>query len=97
MTCQKCGSKTRVTYSRTRHTKPAEGLEYETVTRGRKCLQCGTKFITRERRRDDAQDLLTALEQARMGQKQTEERLQMAAKLLRELISLPCFNGSDDT
>ena len=97
MTCQKCGSKTRVTYTKTRQTKPAEGLAFETVTRGRKCLQCGTKFITRERRRDNPQDLLTALEQARKGQKQAEERLQMAAEILREIISLPCFNDSDDT
>ena len=78
MTCKECGGDTAVIFSRRMNT--GTGSATHLVRRRRRCLRCGERFWSYERRSDDPQELWQAVEDAR-------QEKDLAVRQLRKLIA----------
>ena len=85
--CQECGGDTAVIYSRRMNT--GTGCAVEQMRRRRKCLRCGERFWSYERRGDDPQELWQALEEARREKDLAVRNLRRLVAFVKEVCLEP--------
>lgn len=87
MTCRDCGGDTAVIYSKRMNT--GTGCAVEQVRRRRKCLRCGVRCWTLERRSDDPEELWQAVEDARREKDEAVRSLRKLVAFVKEIALEP--------
>ena len=87
MTCKECDGDTAVIFSKRMRT--GDGCATDLVRRRRKCLRCGERFWSYERRSDDPQELWQALEDARREKDLAVRNLRRLIDFVKEICLEP--------